>query len=60
LKEHDITKQGHSEITAIGKALGLTWTRPPKSTQAPGSDVLLVVKDSIVTKFRHILYTMWY
>jgi hypothetical protein len=24
LKEHDITKQGHSEITAIGKALGLT------------------------------------
>ena len=45
LKAHAITTHGHAKVTAIGNTPGLVRTRPQKSAQPPGSDVLLVVND---------------
>jgi len=45
LKAHAITTHGQAKVTGIGNALGLLRTRPQKSTQPSGSDVLLVVND---------------
>jgi hypothetical protein len=45
LKAHAITTHGHAKVTASGNAPGLVRMRPQKSSQPPGSDVLLVVND---------------
>jgi hypothetical protein len=45
LKAHAVTTHGHAKVTAIGIAPGLVRTRPQKSAQPSGSDVLLVVND---------------
>jgi hypothetical protein len=45
LKTHAVTTHGHAKVTEIGNAPGLVCTRPQKSTQPSGLDILLVVND---------------